>query len=85
MVQKKWMFLIAILLLVLNCNVLEAKGEKNVLSAPLYGKAINVIGDSYMKNHRCPYEETWHYLVAEKYKMNYRNYSRNGRCLVFSF
>ena len=66
----------------------KSKGKKNmldasILSAPLYGKTINVIGDSYVKNHRRPYEEAWHYLVAEKYKMNYRNYGRNGRCLVF--
>ena len=66
----------------------KSKGKKmvadaSILSAPLYGKTINVIGDSYVKNHRRPYEEAWHYLVAEKYKMNYRNYGRNGRCLVF--
>ncbi len=51
--------------------------------APLWGKTINVIGDSYVKNHRRPYQEAWHALVAEKYHMNYRNYGRNGCCLVF--
>ena len=58
--------------------------ETVVKSAPLYGKTINVIGDSYVKNHRRPYTEAWHYLVAEKYHMTYRNYGRNGRCLVFN-
>ena len=56
--------------------------ETVVKSAPLYGKTINVIGDSYVKNHKRPFTEAWHYLVAEKYHMIYRNYGRNGRCLV---
>ena len=58
--------------------------ETVVKSAPLYGKTINVIGDSYVKNHKRPFTEAWHYLVAEKYHMTYRNYGRNGRCLVFN-
>ncbi len=58
--------------------------ETVVKSAPLYGKTINVIGDSYVKNHKRPFTEAWHYLVAEKYHMIYRNYGRNGRCLVFN-
>lgn len=42
--------------------------------APLYGKTINVIGDSYVRNHRRPVNEAWHYKVAEKYGMKYNNY-----------
>lgn len=57
--------------------------DKCVESSPLYGKTINIIGDSYVKNHKRPYTEAWHYLVAQKYHMTYRNYGRNGRCLVF--
>ena len=83
MKQKKWMYFIAFLFMAMKCSVLEAQEEKSILLAPLYGKTINVIGDSYVKNHRRPYEESWHCLVAEKYKMKYRNYGRNGRCLVF--
>lgn len=49
----------------------------------LKGKTINVIGDSYVRNHRRPYEETWHYLVAERNGMTYRNYGRNGNCIAF--
>lgn len=65
-------------------TVAVAQGaDAAVASAPLYGKSINVIGDSYVKNHRRPYTEAWHCLVAEKYHMTYRNYGRNGRCLVF--
>ena len=67
-------------------RVVKNKKEQvdgGISQASLYGKTINVIGDSYVKNHHRPYEEAWHYLVAGKYKMNYRNYGRNGRCLVF--
>ena len=54
-----------------------------ITSALLYGKTINVIGDSYVKNHKRPFTEAWNYLVAKKYHMTYRNYGRNVRCLVF--
>ncbi len=81
---KNWMLLMALVLWTVNDHVAYAQNEdRQVVSSPLYGKSINVIGDSYVKNHRCPYEEAWHFLVADKYKMNYRNYGRNGRCLVF--
>lgn len=49
----------------------------------LRGKSINVIGDSYVRNHKRPYEETWHALVAERNGMTYRNYGRNGNCIAF--
>lgn len=49
----------------------------------LQGKSINVIGDSYVRNHRRPYTEAWHSLVAERNGMTYRNYGRNGGCIVF--
>lgn len=55
----------------------------SVESAPLYGKTINVIGDSYVRNHRCPVNEAWHYKVADKYGMKYNNYGRNGCCIAF--
>lgn len=44
---------------------------------------INVIGDSYVANHRCPKEETWHYKLAQEYGMQYNNYGRNGSCIAF--
>lgn len=49
----------------------------------LKGKIINVIGDSYVRNHRRPFTEAWHSLVAERNGMVYRNYGRNGNCIVF--
>lgn len=50
---------------------------------PFQGKTIAVIGDSYVRNHRRPIEETWHARVAERLGMNYRNYGRNGNCIAF--
>ena len=54
-----------------------------VKSAPLYGKTMVIIGDSYVRNHRGKIEDTWHYNVARKYNMNYYNYGRNGNCVAF--
>lgn len=48
---------------------------------PLQGKRIGVIGDSYVKNHREPVENSWHYKLAKKHGMKYYNYGRNGSCV----
>lgn len=50
---------------------------------PLKGKVMNVLGDSYVANHRRPKTEAWHYKFAEKYGMKYNNYGRNGGCIAF--
>ena len=49
---------------------------------PLRGKQIGVIGDSYVRNHREPIENTWHYKFARKHQMQYYNYGRNGNCIA---
>ncbi len=49
---------------------------------PLAGKKIGFIGDSYVKNHREPVENTWHYKFAKKHQMEYFNYGRNGNCIA---
>ncbi len=51
--------------------------------ATFEGKTMVVIGDSYVRNHRRPVEETWHARVAARLGMNYRNYGRNGNCIAF--
>lgn len=51
-------------------------------SDPWQGKRLGVIGDSYVKNHREPVENTWHYLFAQKHGMKYYNYGRNGSCVA---
>lgn len=53
------------------------------LSDPLYGKVVNVIGDSYVRNHARPYSETWHSKVARRHHMVYNNYGINGSSIAF--
>lgn len=48
----------------------------------LWGKTINVIGDSYVYNHKQPQNLTWHYQLGAKYKMTYRQFGKNGNGLV---
>ena len=49
---------------------------------PLKGKKIGFLGDSYVRNHREPVENTWHYKFAQKHQMEYYNYGRNGNCIA---
>ena len=44
---------------------------------------INVFGDSYVANHKCSKEETWHCKLANKLGYEYNNYGRNGSCIAF--
>ena len=44
---------------------------------------LNIIGDSYVKNHKRPVEEAWHYKMAKKLGLTYNNYGRNGGCVAF--
>ncbi len=44
---------------------------------------INVIGDSYVANHRDAKEHTWHAQLADKLGMIYQNYGRNGSSIAF--
>ena len=46
-------------------------------------KVLNVIGDSYVANHRRPKEEAWHSKLAAKMGYTYNNYGRNGSCVAF--
>lgn len=57
--------------------------QELIQKSPLYGKTMNIIGDSYVKNHRRPVAETWHAKIADKYEMSYNNYGRNGNCIAF--
>lgn len=53
------------------------------LSDPLLGKTLNIIGDSYVRNHVRSYAETWHYKAADRAGMVYNNYGINGNCVAF--
>ena len=46
------------------------------------GKRIGVIGDSYVRNHKEPVGNTWHYKFAKKHDMEYFNYGRNGNSIA---
>ena len=50
---------------------------------PLRAQVINVIGDSYVANHKQAKEKTWHYLMAQSLGFDYNNYGRNGSCIAF--
>ncbi len=64
--------LILTLLAMASCSLLFAQSD------PLTGKHMAVFGDSYVRNHREPVENTWHYKFAKKHGMKYSNYGRNG-------
>lgn len=53
-------------------------------SDALSGKRIGIIGDSYVKNHMEPMENTWHYKFAQKHGMKYFNYGINGSSIAYS-
>lgn len=46
-------------------------------------RLICVFGDSYVKNHRCPIEETWHWKVACQLGLQYLNLGINGNCIGY--
>lgn len=60
------------------CTWFPAMGQT---ADPLEGKSIGVMGDSYVRNHREPVENTWHSKLARKHSMRYFNYGRNGNCI----
>lgn len=56
----------------------------DTLATPISSpKKICVFGDSYVRNHRRPYEETWHFQCAANTGLEYKNYGRNGSCVAF--
>lgn len=59
------------------------KGEAGQADG-LKGKRLGIIGDSYVKNHREPVENTWHYKFAKKHGMEYFNYGKNGSSIAYS-
>lgn len=42
-----------------------------------------VIGDSYVRNHHCSVEETWHFKAAKQLGMKYLNFGINGNCVGY--
>ena len=54
-----------------------------IRATSLYGKNLVILGDSYVRNHVRPIEETWHYKLAMKYNMEYHNFGWNGNCIAY--
>lgn len=57
--------------------------DERVQADPLKGKTINVIGDSYVANHRQDPSLTWVAKVAKAHGMTYNNYGRNGASIAY--
>lgn len=53
-----------------------------IMASRLYGKVINVIGDSYVAGNALGPSSTWHSMMASKYHMIYNNYGINGNPLI---
>ncbi|MDE6860959.1 MAG: alpha/beta hydrolase fold domain-containing protein [Duncaniella sp.] len=47
------------------------------------GKTLCVLGDSYVRNHKRPFSESWHAKMAQKLGMNYVNFGRNGSSIAY--
>ena len=56
--------LIIIIIALMTVSLTNARKHPD---AALYGKKINVLGDSYVYNHKEPKENTWHARIAEKW------------------
>ena len=67
--------------LLLLAFVITACMDITAQTDPLRGMRIGVIGDSYVKNHREPIQNSWHYKFAKRHGMTYYNYGRNGSCV----
>lgn len=57
-------------------------GSNAAVTSILYGKTLDIIGDSYVANNGKPVSETWHYKIATQHAMKYNNYGINGNGLV---
>ncbi len=69
--------LFALVLLAISPSAL-----RSVAQVPYAGK-LAVIGDSYVQNHKRPYTETWHYIMAQRLGLDYQNVGQNGSCVAF--
>ncbi len=72
------------LVLLTGSNIMICRGQgKTSGNDASHQLIINVLGDSYVRNHRRPFEESWHYKCAMENGMTYNNYGRNGGCVAF--
>ncbi|WP_225441549.1 SGNH/GDSL hydrolase family protein [Lactiplantibacillus pentosus] len=57
-------------------------GSNAAVTSILYGKTLDIIGDSYVANNGQPVSQTWHYKIANQHSMKYNNYGINGNGLI---
>lgn len=77
MMKKYFGLLIGLLVLMgTNCPARAAETNDSTI--------ICVFGDSYVRNHRCPWQETWHYKAAQNLGLKYINLGRNGSAISFA-
>lgn len=57
-------------------------GSNVATTSILYGKTLDIIGDSYVANNGQPVSQTWHYKIANQHSMKYNNYGINGNGLI---
>lgn len=57
-------------------------GSNVAATSILYGKTLDIIGDSYVANNNQPVSQTWHYKIATQHAMKYNNYGINGNGLI---
>ncbi|MDE6532290.1 MAG: SGNH/GDSL hydrolase family protein [Muribaculaceae bacterium] len=71
--------------LVASLGVMAADKEMCCSSCgkTMEGKTVVMLGDSYVRNHRRPFEESWHAKVASRLGMKYVNFGRNGSSIAF--
>lgn len=74
---------IAYLIMILGIAGISAQSYAAKDEEITQGKRIVVLGDSYVRNHRRPWSESWHSMAAEKLGMYYLNFGRNGSSIAF--
>lgn len=68
-----------VLFMMLSCAGIMAQSD----GSEFKGKTLCVLGDSYVRNHKRPYSESWHAKMAQKLGLNYVNFGRNGSSIAF--
>lgn len=68
-----------VLSLMLSCAGMIAQ----TVESGFKGKTLCVLGDSYVRNHKRPFSESWHAKMAQKLGLNYVNFGRNGSSIAF--
>ena len=80
--MKKKTFFLTIIALLTASSIYSQQTNNTDAAESLKGKIINVIGDSYVANHKRPRSESWHSKLAQKFGMIYRTKDGFGPSLM---